>query len=296
MNKTAGVFVAIIFLVVIGGAVYFFSMGSTPTPAPTSIPTTTSTPTSTVTPTNTPTATATPSPTPTITATSTPTVSPTPTVTAQPTPLTFSFGKQLKSPHFVDSTPLHEEIYAAQPINITINFNFDIAVGSKISVTSADGKEWSQGNVLIEDNNTVLKIALKPGMPDGLYKVTYYACWPDKSCHDGEFAFAIDSSKQAAYTDMRNQPIVTIAMKDFAFETKQIIISPGTKVTWVNDDPFGHFINSETHPEHTYFPEQNSREVGAGESFSATFQIAGQYNYHCSAHVPQGMVGSIIVS
>jgi len=218
-----------------------------------------------------------------------------PTSSPFPVPLTFSFDKQLKSPHFVDSTPLHEEIYAAQPINITINFNFDVAVGSKISVTSTDNKEWTDGNVVIEDNNTVLKFALKSGMLDGLYKVTYYACWPDKSCHDGEFSFAIDSSKKTVYTDMRNQTSVTVSMKDFNFEPRQIIISPGTKVTWSNEGSFGHFVNTETHPEHTYFPEQNSREVASGESFSTTFQIPGQYNYHCSAHVPQNMLGSIVV-
>lgn len=85
-------------------------------------------------------------------------------------------------------------------------------------------------------------------------------------------------------------------MKDIAFQQARVIISPGTKVTWVNDESIGHFVNTETHPEHTYFVSQNSREVSQGESFTTTFDIPGQYNYHCSAHVPEGMLGSIVVA
>jgi plastocyanin len=133
-------------------------------------------------------------------------------------------------------------------------------------------------------------------MPDGEYQVRYKACWPDKSCHDGQFSFAIDSSKQAEYQDMRGQSEVTIHMKDLMFQQSRILISPGTKVTWVNDEPVGHFVNTETHPEHTYFTPQNSREIKHSESFTTTFDLPGQYNYHCSAHVPEGMLGSIVVS
>lgn len=203
---------------------------------------------------------------------------------------------QIKSPHFVDSTPLHGEIYAAQPINITVNFNFDLAKGSKISVTHPDGTEWTESDTLIEDVNTALKKNLKTQMPDGAYLVKYTACWPDKICQNGQFAFKIDSTKKSEYQDLRGRKEVTIKMKDIKFGQTKILISPGTKVTWLNEDDVGHFVNTETHPEHTYFPEQNSREIANGQSFSTTFQTLGQYNYHCSAHVPQGMVASLIVS
>ena len=67
-----------------------------------------------------------------------------------------------------------------------------------------------------------------------------------------------------------------------------------TGVDWLEDA--GHFINTESHPEHTYFPEQSSTEIKKGGDFSLVFEKPGQYNYHCSAHVPQGMLGSIIVA
>lgn len=204
--------------------------------------------------------------------------------------------QQIKSPHFLDSTPLHDEVYAAQPINLTINFDFDLAEGSAITVRSADGQEWQDGTTVIEDAQTALKVPLRHGMPNGQYHVEYTACWPDNSCHEGRFSFAIDSRRQSEYQDHRGQKEITIIMKDLAFHKPKILISPGTTLTWINDDTVGHFVNTETHPEHTYFVPQNSREMSQGESFTTTFDMPGQYNYHCSAHVPEGMLGSIVVS
>lgn len=204
-------------------------------------------------------------------------------------------NQQTRSPHFLDSTPLQGEIYAAQPINVTVNFNFDLVERSAITVRSADGREWQEGSAVIEDARTALKVPLKHGMPNGQYQVMYTACWPDKSCHEGRFSFAVDANKQSDYQDLRGQREITIHMKDFAFQQAKIMISPGTKITWVNDEPVGHFVNTETHPEHTYFTAQNSREIKQGESFTTIFAIPGQYNYHCSAHVPEGMLGSIVV-
>jgi plastocyanin len=203
--------------------------------------------------------------------------------------------EQKKTPHFLDSTPLHGEVYAAQPINVTINFDFDLAKPSSISVTSANNTEWTSGSVKIEDNKTALKKDLKQGMADGDYLASYKACWPDGSCHDGSFSFKIDSSKRSDYQDKRGQKEVQIDLKEISFVPEKTIISPGTKVAWLNADSVEHFVNTETHPEHTYFPEQNSRGLEKKDSFSTTFEVPGQYNYHCSAHADQ-MMGSIIVS
>ena len=66
-------------------------------------------------------------------------------------------GEQVRAPNFVDSTPQHEEIYAAAPVNITVNFNHDIVPGSKISVLDANRVQWAEGEILIEGTNTILK-------------------------------------------------------------------------------------------------------------------------------------------
>ncbi len=214
--------------------------------------------------------------------------------TTNPPATKVDFGTPKKSPHFVDSTPLHSEVYASQPINITINFNFDIDPSSTISVTK-DGQEWTQGSIKVENNKLSLKKDLKQGMTDGVYVVSYLACWPDKSCHDGTFSFQIDSSKKSEYKDMTGKKEVTIDLKNIAFQDTKVLISSGTKVTWVNMDTELHYINSDTHPNHSYFPEQNSKALSQGQSFVTTFLLAGQYNYHCSAHA-SSMIGSILVT
>lgn len=201
---------------------------------------------------------------------------------------------EIKTPHFLDSTPMAGDVYAAQPINVTLNFDFDLAEGSDIRVMDADGNEWTESEPLITDANTALQKELAEGMGDGTYTVEYTACWPDDSCHDGRFSFAIDSSLLGNYTDMRGQSEVAVDMHDIMFDKKDIIISPNTKVTWLNMDEVIHFVNTETHPEHTYYPPQNSRGIEKDQTFSATFETPGQYNYHCSAHAEQ-MRGSIIV-
>lgn len=201
-----------------------------------------------------------------------------------------------KTPHFLDSTPMHDEIYAGQPVNITINFDFDLAGGSNISVVDNQERQVTTGDVRIEDNNTALRRDLRDLLSDGNYKVSYKACWVDGTCYDGQFVFAIDSKKLAEYVDMRGNSAVTVKMTGLKFEPEKIIISPQTKVVWVNEEAVGHFVNTETHPQHTYFPSQNSRELKLGDTFETVFEKLGQYNYHCSAHVPEGMLGSIVVA
>ncbi len=197
--------------------------------------------------------------------------------------------------HFIDSTPSRGEVYAAQPVNVTLNFNTDLGSDSTVTVRSPDGWQWQQGNIAIEDFQTALKAPLKANLPDGEYAVDYQACFIDRSCEQGSFPFSIDSSRKSDYQDKRGQKQLTIVMQEIAFQEPRLIISPGTAVTWVNEDSVGHYVNTETHPEHTYFTDQNSREIAPGKSFTTIFVTPGQYNYHCSAHVPEGMLGSIIV-
>ncbi|OGD97203.1 hypothetical protein A3A49_02360 [Candidatus Curtissbacteria bacterium RIFCSPLOWO2_01_FULL_38_11b] len=202
----------------------------------------------------------------------------------------------VKTPHFLDSTPMHDEIYVAQPVNITINFDFDLATGSEIFVVDDQGQQAATGDIKIEDSNTALKKDLTGQLSDGKYKVMYKACWPDGSCHDGSFEFSIDSKKISEYLDMRGRGEVTVKMTGLKYEPEKIIISPETKIVWENLEDIGHFVNTETHPEHTYFPSQNSRELKLGDIFETVFEKPGQYNYHCSAHVPEGMLGAIVVA
>ncbi|MHB1003325.1 MAG: plastocyanin/azurin family copper-binding protein [Thermoleophilia bacterium] len=209
-------------------------------------------------------------------------------------PQSFEFETPKKSAHYESNTPAHEGILAAAPINVVIDFNFDLAPPSAISVTQG-GREYGTGETIIDDSKLAMRRNLDPAAPDGLYTVTYNACWPDGSCHDGYFQFAVDSSLTAEFTDMTGQPIVNVEMASIAFQPQKVIVDAGTTVTWTNRDAgVDHFVNTDSHPAHTYYPAQNSRGLSQGESFSVTFDRPGIYLYHCSAHAAT-MTGKIVV-
>lgn len=117
-------------------------------------------------------------------------------VTSQPTPtasspvVAVSFDNPKKSAHYVQNTPGHGEILTTIPAAIEIIFNFVLAANSSISITS-NGHDYGTGTIAISADRLTLSQRLDPAAPNGLYQVTYSACWPDGSCHDGSFQFAI---------------------------------------------------------------------------------------------------------
>lgn len=83
-------------------------------------------------------------------------------------------------------------------------------------------------------------------------------------------------------------------MENNSFEPQDIITDAGTTLTWVNNDPVDHYINTDPHPGHNYYPEQNSSAFASGETYSITLDTPEYYPYHCSAH-PETMEAVIVV-
>lgn len=206
---------------------------------------------------------------------------------------TINFQTPKKSAHYETNTPSHAQTLAGVPKNVVIDFNFDLAKPSEIKIEK-DSKDYGQGETTIDTNKLTLRRQMDPTSPDGLYTVNYNACWPDGSCHSGNFQFAIDRKEAANYVDMTGQKEVTIDMKNISFVPQDIKISKNTKVTWKNSDNTIHYVNTDSHPAHTYYPSQNSKALENGNSYSVTFDSAGIYPYHCSAHADT-MTGNILV-
>lgn len=101
------------------------------------------------------------------------------------------FATPKKAAHFVKSSPEHGTTVIAAPQQVQISFNFDLGVNSNIAVTR-DGKDYSTGNTIVSSDRLVLSKGLQSDVPNGLYTVSYTACWPDGSCHDGSFQFAVN--------------------------------------------------------------------------------------------------------
>ena len=205
----------------------------------------------------------------------------------------FTFANPKKSAHYESNAPAHGSILAGVPVNIVIDFNFDLARPSSISIVS-ESKEYGVGDTAIDQNKLSMRRGMDSKAPDGLYTINYTACWPDGSCHDGSFQFAIDSKQASDFTDLRGQKEVTIHMSDIKFSPTNIRINYGTKVTWVNDDGVDHFVNTDSHPAHTYLPGMNSRSLAKNATYAYTFTQNGIYPYHCSAHAST-MSGTVLV-
>jgi len=205
----------------------------------------------------------------------------------------FVFENPKKSAHYESNTPAHGSILAGVPINIVIDFNFDLAKPSEIQILK-DGVDFGLGETIIDTSKLTLRRSVNKDAADGLYTVKYKACWPDGSCHDGSFQFAIDSISARSYIDETGKKEVTISLSSLKFDPQNIRISKGTKVTWVNNEEVEHYINTDSHPAHTYFLAQNSKALKKGESFSLVFDQIGIYPYHCSVH-PSSMTGNLLV-
>ena len=131
------------------------------------------------------------------------------------------FSTPKKSAHYESNTPSHGATLAAVPVNVVIDFNFDLAKPSEIKILK-DGKDYGVGETVIDDNKLTMRRDMDPDSPDGVYKVEYNACWPDKTCHNGFFEFAIDKSLRSGYEDMIGQKEVTVKMSDISFNPKEL--------------------------------------------------------------------------
>lgn len=210
-----------------------------------------------------------------------------------PTQGNYEFKILKKSAHYESNTPAHGVVLAGLPVNIVIDFNFDLAKPSDIKILMG-GVDYGEGETEIDKNRLSMRRVMKSNSPNGLYTVEYNACWPDGSCHDGSFQFVIERSQSKDFSNKLDAKEVTIKLSQIMFDPKNIKISKGTKVTWINDDDVEHYVNSDSHPAHSYFIEQNSKALKKGDTFSMVFGQAGIYPYHCSAHA-SNMAGALLV-
>lgn len=212
-------------------------------------------------------------------------------------PTSTIFSTPVKSPHWVSTTPQHASTFAAVPIHVVVDVDFDLAAPSSISITKGN-KEYGIGQRGIDRNKLAMRRDMDPSAPDGLYAVNYKACWPDGSCHDGSFQFAIDRRLADEFEDHRGRPDIPpdigISIEKGAFVPKKIRIRKNTRVIWTNNDTVDHYINTDPHPAHTYFPLQNSQLIKPKEAYEVVFSEVGEYPYHCSAHADT-MIGSLLV-
>jgi len=73
----------------------------------------------------------------------------------------------------------------------------------------------------------------------------------------------------------------------FAFNLEEITIKQGETIVWINKDLAKHTATSD------FGDEIDSELLAKGESYSHTFDVIGEFPYHCAPH--PYMTGKIIV-
>lgn len=96
---------------------------------------------------------------------------------------------------------------------------------------------------------------------------------------------ATDGAKMTA------ESLITITKAGFS--PKDITISQGAAVTWMNSDTADHTVNSAPHPTHTIYPPLNLDTIKPGEKQSLVFPKAGTYKYH--DHLNPSLFGAVTV-
>lgn len=98
--------------------------------------------------------------------------------------------KHLRTPHFVKSEPTHGVTLAKMPSRIVIDFNFTLDHESSIKLFKGNQKV-ATGPTSYAPNSLAMRALVIGDRGPGTYTVKYRAYWPDKSYHEGQFAFGV---------------------------------------------------------------------------------------------------------
>ena len=97
---------------------------------------------------------------------------------------------------------------------------------------------------------------------------------------------ASQASPRAATTGKAS--VAKVSLDNFVFHPKELVVTAGTTVTWVNTDDVPHTATSSSSP-----PVFDSKTLDKDDKFSYEFKTPGTYDYFCRLH--PHMTGKIIV-
>jgi plastocyanin len=85
------------------------------------------------------------------------------------------------------------------------------------------------------------------------------------------------NSASTAPSQSADKTAGAVKIRNFAFSPASLTIKKGESVTWTNEDSTSHTIASDSNV-------FQSGTLANGQTFSFTFNTAGQFPYHCSIH------------
>ena len=115
--------------------------------------------------------------------------------------------------------------------------------------------------------------------------------------------FYVQEASTTLASGGKGKKVVVVHVKGLAFEPATLLVSPGTTVRWVNEDPFTHDVTSGTvvsgrrarqvSKDKSMAPDGRFRSgaYGEGGTFEYTFTEPGEYPYFCTIHpIMRGVV------
>lgn len=98
---------------------------------------------------------------------------------------------------------------------------------------------------------------------------------------------ARDSALSPGTVVLKHRRTVHVNIQNLAFGPARIVVSPGTKIVWTNQDGFQHTTTSDR-------GLWDSGPINSGAHFGRLFKKVGTFTYHCTIH--PFMHGTITVS
>jgi amicyanin len=96
---------------------------------------------------------------------------------------------------------------------------------------------------------------------------------------------------QGATQNSENSQVASVSIESSSYTPSTVTVKKGTTVTWTNKDSIEHDVMPDS-PSET-FPGSNGL-LSSGQTYSQTFNTAGEYTYHCTPH--SFMKGKVIVT
>ena len=105
----------------------------------------------------------------------------------------------------------------------------------------------------------------------------------------GSMNMGVEGSGSSTASTSDNSTVVKIVGNagSNSFSPNPVEVKVGETVTWINDDSGRHTVTSKN-------GVFDSGMMGKGQSFSYTFDKAGEYQYFCQPH--PNMVGTVVVT
>jgi plastocyanin len=157
----------------------------------------------------------------------------------------------------------------------TIDHGFEI---------EADGDHSGQGGAEgLKMETKVLRpgesVRMSADLAPGTYKIECLVDGHDDMGMEGFLEVSADAPlvSQEGAQDDEESGNANVSIESFSFSPTNLEVSPGTKVTWTNNDPTDHTVTSND-------SSFSSETLAQGDTFSVRLREPGTYPYRCAVH------------